>query len=132
MRVFARIHPVLTGLNSCEGIVLSSRNFVLKCSNVSREENIRRAVVDYASKARLEYKNFEVEHENDAAGPILYHLRLLTAITSGVLCLQDACRLALSRLGRLPSIENDDDVASRKLSGSGDPALAHPTTAHGV
>lgn len=62
-------------------------------------------------------KNLEVEHENDAAGPYIHYLRLLTAWTPKfLLCLKDTRRLALSPGKCLPSIENDDDMAARKLT----------------
>jgi hypothetical protein len=63
-------------------------------------------------------KNLEVRHENDAAGPQYYYLRLPTAWTPKFqfLCLKDTRHLALSSGECLPSIENDDDVAARKLT----------------
>lgn len=65
-------------------------------------------------------KNLEVEHENEAAGPYRYYLRLLATWTPKfLLCLEDTRRLAPSSGECLPSVENDDDVAARELTGRG-------------
>ena len=46
-----------------------------------------------------------------------------------LLHLKDTCRLALQQGEGLPSIENDDDVAARKLMAQARPALAVDETA---
>ncbi len=117
-----RIVAARGGLTPCVRIIRSSSYLRIKLSHVSREEKSgERWSITLPELFGIQ--ELEVEHEQDAARSHSRQFRLRTdcVYRAVLLHLKDTCRLALQQDEGLPSIENDDDVAARKLMAAGAP-----------